>query len=57
MRSAQTYIEIVHQCHVEIHAGKYDGKKVKERLTGEPDVLEICKSGSVGACWKSATRW
>jgi hypothetical protein len=58
IETAQKYIEIVydrgkrdlplknHHCHIEIHAGKYDGRKVEVRLTGEPDVLETCKSGS-----------
>ena len=41
------------KCHIEIHNGKYDGRKVGSRLTGEPYDTERVTYGSEGASWKS----
>lgn len=43
------------KCHIEIHNGKYDGRKVESRLTGEPYDTERVMYGSEGASWKSAS--
>jgi len=44
---------VCHPCHVDIHNGDYDSRKVESRLTGEPYDTETVKYGSEGACWKS----
>jgi hypothetical protein len=51
-RNRKTVV-VCHQCHVAIHAGKYDGKKVEQRLTGELDDTETVTSGSEGGNWNS----
>ena len=46
---------VCHACHVNIHHGNYDSRKVESRLTGEPYDTETVKYGSEGACWKSVS--
>ncbi|MBC8183234.1 hypothetical protein H8E88_19185 [candidate division KSB1 bacterium] len=46
---------VCHPCHVNIHNGDYDSRKVESRLTGEPYDTETVKYGSEGACWKSVS--
>lgn len=52
-RNRKTVV-VCHKCHVEIHAGRYDGIKVKSRLTGEPGATETGMPGSERGVWKSA---
>ncbi len=53
-RNRKTVV-VCHKCHVEIHAGRYDGIKVKSRLTGEPGATETGAPGSERGVWKSAS--
>ena len=54
MERRRKVVFVCHQCHVDIHAGRYDGQKVKARLTGEPGDTETVMPGLAGGGWKSA---
>ena len=54
MERRRKVVFVCHQCHVDIHAGRYDGQKVKARLTGKPRDTETVKRGLAGGGWKSA---
>lgn len=54
MERRRKVVFVCHQCHKDIHTGRYDGRKVKARLTGEPGDTETVMPGLAGGGWKSA---
>ena len=40
MKRNRKVVFVCHKCHVEIHAGRYNGRKVESRLTGKLNDIE-----------------
>jgi hypothetical protein len=55
MERNRKVVFVCHQCHTEIHTGRYDGKKVEQRFTGELSATETGTLSSERACWKSVS--
>jgi group II intron reverse transcriptase/maturase len=53
-RNRKTVV-VCHQCHVSIHNGRYDQKKVDSRFTGERSATETRTLRSGRGGWKSAS--